>query len=217
MEAVRQEMKENNQHFLQELEERMKNHCSAPDEDATVKVISLDRVRSSYGSTLLPLNDACLTFPVDKITEPIPCNLYVQEKFYKAKVVQGLAYPCGEAGDVLQNHMLIVGYSKVTTDAVTKTRYRAVELDYPEDEDRKILGENLGCQVFWCKRYISFGSDSKSDDDMDDEDSEDSHQYREPSISSPLQPKTHKTGPSTRTTTQPSQNLQENTSIEEPL
>jgi hypothetical protein len=49
-------------------------------------------------------------------------------------VAQGLAYPCGEAGDVLQNHMLPVGYSKVTPDAVTKNRYRAVELDYPEDE-----------------------------------------------------------------------------------
>jgi hypothetical protein len=30
--------------------------------------------------------------------------------------------------------MLPVGYSKVTPDAVTKNRYRAVELDYPEDE-----------------------------------------------------------------------------------
>ena len=87
---------------------------------------------------------------------------------------------------MLQNHMLPVGYSKVTIDAVTMTKYRAVELDHPEDEDRKTLGENLGYQVFWRKRYISFGSDSKSDDDMDDEDLEDSHQYREPSISSPL-------------------------------
>ena len=87
---------------------------------------------------------------------------------------------------MLQNHMLPVGYSKVTIDAVTKTRYRVVELDHPEDEDRKTLGENLGCQVFWRKRYISFGLDSESDDDMDDQDLEDSHQYREPSISSPL-------------------------------
>ena len=117
------------------------------------------------------------------MTEPIPCNLYVQEKLCNTKVAQGFAYPCGEVGDVLQNHMLPVGYSKVTIDAVTKTRYRAVELDHPKDDDRKTLGENLGCQVFWRKRYISFGSDSESDDDMDDEDS---HQYREPSISSPL-------------------------------
>ena len=101
MEVVRQEMKENNQHFLQELEERMKNRPSAPDEDVAVGVISLDRVWSSCGSTPLPLDDACLTFPVDKIIEPIPCNLYMQEKFYKTKVAQGLAYPCGEAGDVL--------------------------------------------------------------------------------------------------------------------
>ena len=100
--------------------------------------------------------------------------------------------------------MLPVGYSKVTIDVVTKTRYRAVELDHPEDEDRKTLGENLGYQVFWHKHYISFGSKFESDDDMDDKDLEDSHQNREPSISSPLQPKTRKTGPSTRTTTQPS-------------
>ena len=64
-------------------------------------VINPDRVRISCGSTPLPLDDACLTLPVDKIMEPIPCNLYVQEKFYKTKVVQGLAYPCGKAGDVL--------------------------------------------------------------------------------------------------------------------
>ena len=82
--------------------------------------------------------------------------------------------------------MLPVGYSKVTIDAVTKTRYCTVELDHLEDEDRKTLGENLGCHVFWRKRYISFGSDSKSDDVMDDEYSEDSHQYKEPSFSSSL-------------------------------
>ena len=92
----------------------------------------------------------------------------------------------------------------MTIDAVAKSRYHAVELDHLEDEDRKTLGENLGCQVFWRKRYISFGSDSESDDDEDDEDMEDSHQNREPSISSPVRPKTHKTGPSSRTTTQPS-------------
>ena len=74
--------------------------------------------------------------------------------------------------------MLPIGYSKVSIDAITKTRHCVVELDHLEDEDRKTLGENLGCQVFWHKRYISFGSD--------DEDLEDSHQYREPSISSPL-------------------------------
>jgi len=101
MEAVQQEMKENNQHFLQELEERMQNHPSALDEDATVGVISPDQIRSSYGSTSLLLDDACLMFPIDKIKEPIPSNLYVQEKFYKTKVAQGLAHPCGEAGDVL--------------------------------------------------------------------------------------------------------------------
>ena len=58
---------------------------------------------------------------------------------------QDLAYPYGEAGDVLQNHHLLVGYSKMTIDALTKTRYHAVELDHLEDEDRKTLGENLGC------------------------------------------------------------------------
>ena len=113
--------------------------------------------------------------------------------------------------------MLPVGYSKVTIDAVTKTRYHAVELDHLEDEDRKTLGENLDCQVFWCKRYISFGLQSESDDDEDDKDLEDSHQNREPSISSPLRSKTWKIGPSTRSTTQPSQNLQEISKIEEEL
>jgi hypothetical protein len=90
------------------------------------------------------------------------------------------------AGDVLQNHQLPIGYSMVTIDVVAKSRYHAVELDHPEDEDRKILGENLGCQVFWRKRYISFGLDSESNDDEDGEGLEDSHKNREPSISSPL-------------------------------
>jgi hypothetical protein len=64
----------------------MKNYPLAPDKDVVVEVISPDQVQSSCGSTSLPLNDACLMFPVDKITEPIPCNLYMQEKFYKTKV-----------------------------------------------------------------------------------------------------------------------------------
>ena len=79
-------------------------------------------------------------------------------------------------GIMLQNHMLPVRYSKVTIDAVTKTSYHVIELDHLEDEDRKTPRENLGCQVFWCKRYISFGSDFESNNHMDDEDSEDSHQ-----------------------------------------
>jgi hypothetical protein len=108
-------------------------------------------------------------------------------------------------------------YSMVTIDAVAKSRYHAVELDHPKDEDRKTLGENLGCQVFWCKRYISFGLDSESNDDEDDEDLEDSHKNREPSISSPLRTKTFKISPSIRSTTQPSQNVQVNTTIEEEL
>ena len=84
---------------------------------------------------------------------------------------------------MLHNHPLPIGYSKVAIDAVAKGKYISVEFDHLDDEDRKILGQNLGCQVFWRKRYISFGSDSESDDDMDDEDS---HQYKEPSISSPI-------------------------------
>ena len=43
--------------------------------------------------------------------------------------------------------MLPIGYSKVSIDAITKTRHCVVELDHLEDEDRKTLGENLGCQV----------------------------------------------------------------------
>jgi hypothetical protein len=132
-------------------------------------------------------------------------------------VATGLVYPCGEAGDVLQNHQLPVGYSKVTIEAVAKSKYSVVELDHQEDEDRKKLRENLGCQVFWCKRYITIGLDSESNNDEEDEDSEDSHQNREPSILSLLRTKTCKVDPSTRSTTQPSQNFQENIVIEEEL
>jgi hypothetical protein len=64
-------MKETNQHFLHELEERNRP-SSAPNEDAAVEVLSPDRVRSSCGSTPLPLDNACLTFPVDKIMELVP-------------------------------------------------------------------------------------------------------------------------------------------------
>ena len=78
-------------------------------------------------------------------------------------------------------------------------------------------GRTWVAKFFWCKRYISFGLESESDDDEDDKDLEDSHQNREPSISSPLRSKTWKIGPSTRSTTQPSQNLQEISKIEEEL
>ena len=141
-------MKESNQKICQEFVEKLTNCPSTPGEDAADVLINPDPVWSSCGSTPLPLDDTCLTFPVDMITAPTTCNLYVQEKFYKTKVETCLVYPCGKAWDVLQNHQLPIGYSKVTIDAVAKSRYCVVELDHPEDEDRKTLGENLGCQVF---------------------------------------------------------------------
>ena len=98
MEAVRPEMKESNKKLRLEFEENLTNCPSTPDEDAADELISPYRVRSSYGSTPLPLDDTCLTFPVEKITAPTTCNLYVQEKFYKTKVATGLVYPCGKAG-----------------------------------------------------------------------------------------------------------------------
>lgn len=98
------------------------------------------QVWSSYGSTSLPLEDASVTFPIDKITEPTACTLYLQERFFKVIVASGQAYPCGKAGDVLDNPPLPVGYCKVAIDAIAKSRYHGIELDHPEDEDRKTLG-----------------------------------------------------------------------------
>ena len=70
---------------------------------------------------------------------------------------------------MLHNRPLPVAYAKVSIDELAKGRYRAVELDLPEDEDRKTLGQNLGSFVAWRKCYISFGSDSECDDNEDDE------------------------------------------------
>jgi hypothetical protein len=95
MEAVRPEMKESNKKLRPAFEENLTNCPSAPDEDAANWLISPDPVQSSCGSITLPLDDTCLTFPVDKITTPTTFNLYVQEKFYKTKVPTGLAYACG--------------------------------------------------------------------------------------------------------------------------
>lgn len=119
---------------------------------------------SSCRSTGRPEADARLKFPVDDIKQPTTCKLYVPDMFYHTKVATGLAFLSGE-GVMLHCRPLPEHYAKVTIDEVVKNRFRRVELDIPGEDDKKTLGENIGCFVAWGKRYIAFGEDSDSDDD----------------------------------------------------
>ena len=65
-------------------------------------------------------------------------------------VAVGQAHPTGE-GVLLHSHPLPAGYAKVNIDELAKGRYHGVELDLPNDWDRKTLGQNLGCFVAWHK------------------------------------------------------------------
>ena len=51
----------------------------------------------------------------------------------------------------MHSHPLPAGYAKVNIDELAKGRYHGVELDLPNDWDRKTLGQNLGCFVAWHK------------------------------------------------------------------
>jgi hypothetical protein len=99
----------------------------------------LDRVRSSCGSTPLPIEYASVSFPVDMTKEPTPCKLYVENKFFKTKVGIGQGHPTAE-GVMLHCCPLLARFTQVTIDALVKGRYHGVELDFPKEKDRKTLG-----------------------------------------------------------------------------
>ncbi|CAN6336211.1 unnamed protein product [Urochloa humidicola] len=121
--------------------------------------------RSSCGSNVHPVEDPNERFPVDEITEPKPCKLYVMAGFIKTKVAIGLAQPTKEK-EVLHCRELPVGFARVTLDALVKKSFGVVELEIPGQDDKVKLRDNLGCFVAWRKRYISFAdTDSDSDDD----------------------------------------------------
>ncbi|CAO1939560.1 unnamed protein product [Urochloa humidicola] len=138
--------------------------------------------RSSCGSNVNPVEDPNQRFPVDEITEPKPCKLYVMAGFIKTKVAMGLAMPTQEK-EVLHCRELPIGFARVTLDTLVKKSYGKVELEIPGQDDKVKLKDNIGCFVAWRKRYISLG-DSDSDDSDDDDNSF-------PSVRVPSQPSPH--------------------------
>ncbi|RLM78803.1 hypothetical protein C2845_PM12G10120 [Panicum miliaceum] len=63
--------------------------------------------------------------------------------------------------DELIHFKLSKAEQAVTIDTLLKRRYRCmIDLDILGQDGKKLLKENMGCIVAWCKRYISF--DSKS-------------------------------------------------------
>ena len=50
-------------------------------------------IHGSCESTVLPEEEQLGTYPVDEITHPTPCKLYVQDKIFKNKVATGQAWP----------------------------------------------------------------------------------------------------------------------------
>ncbi|KAG2584011.1 hypothetical protein PVAP13_6KG256506 [Panicum virgatum] len=146
LQAVREEVNATNEKFRAELVESLSRGAPlAPGEamrDVAPDLTSPQGlVRSSCGSTALPEEDVGVTFPVDKITQPTTCKLYIHQKFFDMKVAVGQAWPTGEG-----------------------MKYKNVELDIPGDDSR-LLGDNIGGFVAWRKRYIIFESESESSDD----------------------------------------------------
>ncbi|KAG2577077.1 hypothetical protein PVAP13_6NG080030 [Panicum virgatum] len=168
LQAVREEVNAMNEKFRAELVESLSRGAplalgeamrdAAPDLTSPQGL-----VRSSCGSTVLPEEDVGVTFPVDKITQPTTCKLYIHQKFFDMKVAVGQGWPTGE-GVMLHNRPLPEGYAKVTVDSLVKRKYKNVELDIPGDDSR-LLGDNIGGFVAWRKRYIIFESESESSDD----------------------------------------------------
>jgi hypothetical protein len=113
---------------------------------------------------MLPEVEQVGTFPVDEITKPTPCKLYVQDKIFKNKVATSQPWPGNDV--IMHGRPLPLGCTKVTIDTVVKRRYHhTVELDIPGQDGKKLLRENMGFIVAWRKRYISFDPESDSDDD----------------------------------------------------
>ncbi|KAG2629994.1 hypothetical protein PVAP13_3KG472402 [Panicum virgatum] len=138
LQAVREEVNATNEKFRAELVESLSRGAPlAPGEamrDAAPDLTSPQGlVRSSCGSTALPEEDIGVTFPVDKITQPTTCKLYIHQKFFDMKVAVGQAWPTGE-GVMLHNRPLPEGYAKVTVDSLVKRKYKNVELDIPGDD-----------------------------------------------------------------------------------
>lgn len=122
LQAVREEVNATNEKFRAELVESLSRGAPlAPGEamrDAAPDLTSPPGlVRSSCGSTALPEEDVGVTFPVDKITQPTTCKLYIHQKFFDMKVAVGQAWPTGE-GVMLHNRPLPEGYAKVTVDSL---------------------------------------------------------------------------------------------------
>ncbi|CAO2147652.1 unnamed protein product [Urochloa humidicola] len=147
-----------------EIEQTMSRPTELAAEDCGPVVVP---PRSSSGSNMNPVEDPSQRFPVDEITEPKPCKLYVMAGFIKTKVAMGLAMPTQEK-EVLHCRELPIGYARVTLDTLVKKSYGKVELEIPGQDDKVKLKDNIGCFVAWRKRYISLG-DSDSDSSEDEE------------------------------------------------
>ncbi|RLN23342.1 transposon protein, putative, CACTA, En/Spm sub-class [Panicum miliaceum] len=163
LQAVREEVNATNEKFRAELVESLGRHASTVSGGVAPVVASPPGlVQRSCGSTALPEEDIGVTFPVDKITQPTPCKLYIHQKFFDTKVAVGQAWPTSKEV-MLHNSPLPEGYAKVTIDTLAKSKYRNVDLDFPTD-DNKLLGDNIGSFVAWRKRYVIFESESESSD-----------------------------------------------------
>ena len=94
LQAVREEVNATNEKFRAELVESFSHGAPlAPGEairDAAPDIASPPGlVRSSCGSVAMPEEDVGVTFPVDKITQPTTCKLYIHQKFFDTKVAVG--------------------------------------------------------------------------------------------------------------------------------
>jgi hypothetical protein len=126
-EQVHEEVNTTNEKFRAELVESLgRGAPTAPGEaigDVAPDLASPQGlVRSSCGSIVLPEEDVGVTFPVDKITKPTPCHLYIHYKFFDLKVATGQAEPTGQVV-MLHNRPLPEDYTMVTIDTLVESKY----------------------------------------------------------------------------------------------
>lgn len=109
LDTMRAELTEHSDKLRAEFEEKLSRLPVAQDQ-AAPPFTSPTGIRSSCGSTVLPEEEQLGTYPVDEITHPTPCKLYVQDKIFKNKVATGQAWPGNDV--IMHGNGLPLGYAK---------------------------------------------------------------------------------------------------------
>jgi hypothetical protein len=141
-----QSMKEMKANYEQQIDVRVQDQVNKILASRGVAAQEPAPGRSSCGLT--PLNDveANAPHPIDNITEPISCRLYVRQQWTTDKVALGMAWPAGIG--LINGRPIPSRYARVRIDNILHKKYNKIEIEYPAQEDRKCLVQNKGAHVF---------------------------------------------------------------------